>query len=184
MGASFARSISHQAFISADFVDLEIGPERRGLCFASRNVSSLYRVLAMTTDVVHAAAMVAWGLGLPLLVWHRRRRLSRAYAWFAMAFVISTVASQQVLGECFFTRLARELWNASGGFREDVPFTVVFANAVAGIRPTTRTAVLLWETAVFVTSAGSLWCWHRTHPRRLKRAHKFINVDLRPGRSG
>ena len=28
--------------------------------------------------------------------------------------------------------------------------------------PTTREAVLLWEVAVFATSAGGLWCWYRT----------------------
>jgi hypothetical protein len=37
---------------------------------------------------------------------------------------------------------------------------------VAGIRPSSRTVVLLWEVAVLVTSLGSLWCWSRPRSRR------------------
>jgi hypothetical protein len=125
------------------------------------STDDVYRLLAMSVDVVHASAMIVWGAGLPLLVWHHYRTLSRLYTWFAAAFVIISVASQWALGECFLTRAARELWLRSSDFREGVPFTVLFANTVAGIRPTTRTAVLLWEAAVLVTSAGSLWSLYR-----------------------
>jgi hypothetical protein len=129
-------------------------------------MAALYPALAMTIDLMHGLVMVVWGLGLPLLVWHRYPRLSHGYVWFAMTFVMLTVVSHAALGECFLTSASRELWHAAGGGRESVPFTVLFVNAVAGVRPTTRTAVLLWEAAVFVTSIGSLWAWHRTHPRR------------------
>ena len=120
------------------------------------------RFLAAATDVVHVAAMLAWGLGMPLLFWHRFPRWTRAYMWFSMVFVVVSVASRALLGECFLTTLARELWNSGGGFRERVPFTVIATEWIAGIRPTTREAVLLWEVAVFATSAGGLWCWYRT----------------------
>jgi hypothetical protein len=123
---------------------------------------ALWRFLAAATDVVHVASMLAWGLGMPLLFWHRFPRLSRAYMWFAMAFVVVSVASHALLGECFLTTIARELWSAGGGFRERVPFTVLATEWIAGIRPTTREAVLLWELAVFATSAGGLWYWYRT----------------------
>ena len=79
-----------------------------------------------------------------------------------MVFVIASVASRALLGECFLTTIARELWNSGGGFRERVPFTVIATEWIAGIRPTSREAVLLWEVAVFATSAGGLWCWYRT----------------------
>jgi hypothetical protein len=120
------------------------------------------RFLAAATDVVHVAAMLTWGLGMPLLFWHRFPRWSRAYMWFSMAFVVVSVASRALLGECFLTTMARELWVSGGGFRERVPFTVLATEWIAGIRPTSREAVLLWEVAVFGTSAGGLWCWYRT----------------------
>jgi hypothetical protein len=119
----------------------------------------------MSTDLIHALAMLVWGLGLPLLVWHRYPRASRFYMWFALAFVSVSMLSHQLLGECFLTTLAREFWEASGGLRERVPFTVLMVNAISGMRPKEREAVLLWEVAVFVSSVGSLWCWYKTHPR-------------------
>lgn len=127
---------------------------------------NVYELMAMTVDVTHAAAMLVWGLGLPLLFWHRFERLSHWYTWFAASFVVTTVLSRIALGECFLTTLARELWEAAGGFRDHVPFTVVLVSTVAGLRPTTRTAVLLWELAVLFTSLGSLWSWRRAHARR------------------
>jgi len=128
----------------------------------SPNAVTVYWVLAAGVETIHALAMIVWGLGLPLLGWHRHRRLVRAYMWFAIAFVTSSVASNLVLGECFLTTLARHLWTAAGGFRETVPFTVLFTNAVAGIRPSAREAVIAWEVAILATSIGTLWCWRKT----------------------
>jgi hypothetical protein len=85
--------------------------------------------------------------------------------WFALTFVAVSLISHELLGECFLTTLARELWTRGGGYRGREPFTVLFANAVAGIRPTTRQAVILWELAIFVTSVASLWCWRGTRDR-------------------
>jgi hypothetical protein len=126
------------------------------------NVSA---TLASFVDLTHGMLMIAWGLGFPLLFWHRFPRLSRTYMWFALAFVVVSVVSHEVLGECFLTTLARELWERGGGYRGREPFTVLFANTVAGIRPTTRQAVLAWELGIFVTSAASLWCWRGTRGR-------------------
>ena len=125
-----------------------------------------YRVLAAGIDLLHAASMLLWGLGLPLLVWHRFPRLSRGYMWFASAFVIVTVVSQQLLGECVLTTWARTLWRAGGGYRDGVPVMALLANSIAGRRPSRREIILVWEGAVLLTSVGSLWCWHRTHPKR------------------
>lgn len=129
-------------------------------------MSELSRLLAMAVDVTHALAMLVWGLGLPLLVWHRFERLSHLYTWFAALFVVSSVGSQWVFGECFLTSLARWLWTASGAWRDAEPFTVVLTNTVAGIRPSTESAVLVWEFAVLVTSLGSLWSWRKAQRRR------------------
>jgi hypothetical protein len=120
----------------------------------------------MAVDLTHAAAMLAWGLGLPLLFWHRFEKLSHYYTMFAVLFVVSTVASHLAFGECFLTRLARTLWLASGATREAAPFTVVLTNTIAGIRPSTRSAVLVWELAVLLTSFGSLWSWRKAQARR------------------
>jgi hypothetical protein len=124
-----------------------------------------FRTLAALTDLVHVGFMLAWGLGLPLLFWGRFPKLSRAYMWFTLAFVTVTVGSHLLLGECFLTTLARELWTRGAGFRDRVPFTVLLSEWIAGFRPNSREVVLLWELAVFVSSAGALWYWHKTGRR-------------------
>jgi hypothetical protein len=124
-----------------------------------------YRALAAGVDALHAVSMLVWGLGLPLLFWHRFRRLSHAYMLYALVFVAVSVSSHFLLGECVLTTLARELWLHGGGYRDGVPFTALLANTVAGMRPSRREVVLLWEIAVFGTSAGSVWCWLRTRRR-------------------
>jgi hypothetical protein len=129
-------------------------------------MSEVYGLLAMAVDLAHATAMLAWGLGLPLLFWHRFERLSHLYTVFAALFVVSSVASHWALSECFLTTLARWLWVASGSWRDNVPFTVVLTNAVAGIRPSTRGAVLAWEIAVLITSLGSWWSWRKARRQR------------------
>lgn len=121
----------------------------------------MYVFLANAVDLIHASAMLLWGIGLPLLVWHRLPRLSRWYSIYAIAFVLISVVSRELLGECFLTTLSRELWLAGGGYRDGTPFTARLANFVAGVRPTDRDVVLAWEAAVVLTSLGSFWCWHR-----------------------
>ena len=127
---------------------------------------SVYSALAQTVDVAHALSMLVWGLGLPLLVWHRFPRLSRTYMWFAVVFVLISVGSHVLLGECVLTTAARFLWHASGRARDGAPFMTLLVNQLAGFRPNNRIIVLVWELAVFATSVGSLWCWARTTRRR------------------
>jgi hypothetical protein len=121
----------------------------------------MYILLANAVDFAHVLAMVLWGLGLPLLFWHRLDLLSRWYTAYALVFVVVSVLSHQLLGECFLTTLSRELWLLGGGERDGAPFTARLANAVAGIRPSRREVVLAWEAAIALTSLGSLWYWHR-----------------------
>src|SRR5688572_186834 len=124
--------------------------------------NNVYAILAAAVEVTHGLSMIVWGLGLPLLAWHRYERLSRFYMWYALAFVVLSVSSNHLLGECFLTTFARHLWLLGGGYRDGVPFTVLFANAVAGIRPSAREAVLAWQLAIIATSIGTLWCWRKT----------------------
>jgi hypothetical protein len=120
-----------------------------------------FQVAAQLIDISHALAMLLWALGLPLLFWHRFPSLSHAYMLFALGFVVGTVASHQLLGECFLTSLARYCWNQAGVLREAVPFTTVLANSVAGFRPRTRTVVIVWESLVLLSGVGGLYYWHR-----------------------
>jgi hypothetical protein len=122
----------------------------------------IFRLLAAGVDALHALGMLAWGLGLPLLVWHRFQRLSHAYMVYALLFVVVSLVSHFTLGECVLTTLARELWLLGGGYRDGIPFTALLANTVAGVRPSRREVVLLWEAAILATSSGSIWCWLRT----------------------
>ena len=130
--------------------------------------SSTYELLAGGVEALHALCMVIWGIGLPFLFWHRFPRVSELYMGYAIAFVVTSVVSHWVLDECVLTTLARALWERAGGHRDELPFTVHVVNTVAGLRPTRREAVLLWEAAVLVTSAGGLWHWLRVPGTRTK----------------
>jgi hypothetical protein len=125
-----------------------------------------YRLLAMSVDALHLAAMLVWGVGLPLLVWHRWPTLSRLYMWYSVTFVAVTVLSHQLFDECVLTTVARWLWHAAGVARDITPFTTIAVNTIASVSPSSRTIVLLWELGVLVSSLGSLWCWSRTRARR------------------
>jgi hypothetical protein len=118
----------------------------------------VFELLSAAVDVIHALAMLIWGLGLPLLFWHRWPALSRGYMVYSLAFIAVSVTSQLVLGECFLTTLARDLAEQGTNtvLREKTSFTVRLVEAVAGMRPTERLAVRLWELAIFVTCMGML----------------------------
>jgi hypothetical protein len=120
-----------------------------------------FRLLAAAVDSLHALGMLVWGLGLPLLVWHRFRWLSHVYMVYAFGFVLISVVSHLLLGECVLTTLARRFWLLGGGYRDGIPFSALLANAVAGLRPSQREVVLFWEGAILVTSLGGIWCWLR-----------------------
>lgn len=120
---------------------------------------SFFKILAGTVELCHGLLMVAWGLGLPLLVWRRFERLSRAYVWFSLSFVLGSLLSSVLLGECVLTTVAHWLWQAGGGHEEKVPFIVTFTNAVASIRPSADSAVLIWKISIGVYCAVGLWAW-------------------------
>jgi hypothetical protein len=127
----------------------------------------MYRFLAALVDVFHATLMVAWVVGFPLLFWRRWPLMTRIYAWYALVFVLVSQLSHLLLDECVFTTLARAL-RALGGAVETgrIPFSLRLVDYVAGIRPSTGSIVLLWETGMALSGIALLWHLHvsrRTH---------------------
>ncbi|MEZ4223314.1 MAG: hypothetical protein R3B13_20380 [Polyangiaceae bacterium] len=112
----------------------------------------VFELLGAAVDGFHALAMVVWGLGLPLLFFQRWQHLTRAFVWYSLVFLSVSVLSYFVLGECFLTTLAREAYEAGHNpeLREHTTFIVRTVEFVAGIRPSSRAAVLIWEAALFV----------------------------------
>lgn len=127
--------------------------------------------LAIGSDFLHIAFMVVWAVGLPLLLWHRWPRLSLVYTVYAIVFVVASQVSHYFLGECFLTTLSRYLWEAAGD-GADGTFTGRLVNMIAGVRPSTDTAVLVWEIAIAVTSVAVCWSLYRQYRR------------IKPGRGG
>jgi hypothetical protein len=120
-------------------------------------------VLAATVDLVHALLMAAWALGLPLLFWRRWPRATRAYAAYAIAFVVVNQLSQALLGECILTVVARALWehapagaDLGGAGATDEWFTVRLARAVFGLTPSHHAIKVASEVLILATAAGVL----------------------------
>lgn len=115
---------------------------------------------AVIVDFVHAAALVAWIGGLPLLFWHRWPKLTRWYAIYALAFVALTQLSYHLLGECFLTTIARHFFEQGdpNALSPDVDewFTVRIAKWVFGFAPSHRSIVYIWEAGVVLTAIGAL----------------------------
>lgn len=117
-------------------------------------------ILGAAVDVLHALFMAAWVLGLPLLFWHRFPRITRAYAIYAIAFVVLNQASELVLGECFLTTLARIGWQHTGSTTSatladpDEWFTVRFAQAIFHLTPSHRGIKLASEGLILTTAIG------------------------------
>jgi hypothetical protein len=121
----------------------------------------MWSELGAFVDVVHAAVMTAWILGLPLLFWHRWPRLSRAYGIFAVGFVVSSRLSHYLMGECFLTTLARTFWQAGpSGVEADEWFTVRFATLIFGLTPSHRAIAIGSEVLVLTTALGVLVWLH------------------------
>jgi hypothetical protein len=131
--------------------------------------------LAVAVDVLHAAAMVVWLAGLPLLLWHRWPRLTRVYAAYAVLFVVAYQVSRLALGECFLTTIARDLWN-SGSAASAPPdveewFTVRLARAVFSATPSHRAIIWISQILSVGTAIGALVVVRRTlHRKELPRA--------------
>lgn len=118
--------------------------------------AATYATLAALVDLAHAALMVLWALGLPLLFWHARPRLARAYLWCGLLFTVASFVSHEVLGECFLTTLARDLRLLAGASGYAGAFTIRLVELVAGVRPDERWAVVVWQGAIVVTTVGAL----------------------------
>jgi hypothetical protein len=131
----------------------------------------MWQVLGSSVDVVHALLMAAWVGGMPLLFWHRWPRMTRAYAAFAIGFVIVSQGSRMALGECFLTTIARWLWEhpSATGLAQHASsewFSVRLAAAVFRMSPSHRSIVITSETLMLVTAMGTLFSM-----RRLRRRH-------------
>jgi hypothetical protein len=116
-------------------------------------------ILGASIDVLHALFMAAWVLGLPLLFWHRWPRITRAYAFYAIGFIIVNQVSHAFLGECFLTTLARACWQSSPGAGGGAPvsdewFTVRVAEAIFQLTPSHRGVKLASQALIFVTAVG------------------------------
>ncbi len=112
--------------------------------------------LGAAVDFIHALLMAVWVLGLPLLFYSRWPRLSRAYAVYAIVFVVVNQISMMVLGECVLTTLALACWRIPG---EPVPaseewFTVRMAKAVFHLTPSQDAIKLVSKTLIFLTALG------------------------------
>ena len=116
------------------------------------------QALGAFIDLVHALLMLAWVIGLPLLFWHRFPRATRAYAFYAIGFVVLNQGSHALLGECFLTTLALRAKHApgSGGAAPvaDEWFTVRFAEAIFHLTPSHRGIKLVSEALIFLTAIG------------------------------
>jgi hypothetical protein len=129
--------------------------------------------LGACIDLIHALLMAAWVLGLSLLFWHRWPRLTRAYALYAVGFIVVNQISYALLGECILTTLARACWrNAPGGAgsaASDEWFTVRIAQAIFRLTPSHRTIKLASEALILLTAAGVALrgvAGHRQRPAR------------------
>jgi hypothetical protein len=127
----------------------------------------VFELLGAAVDALHATAMVVWGLGLPLLVWHRWLSLTRIYMVYSLVFIGVSVVSHLTLGQCVLTVIARDLYLAGHHpeLRETTSFIVRIVELVAGIRPSERWAVWIWEAGLFAGSAATLWSLHRDKKR-------------------
>lgn len=116
-------------------------------------------VLGACIDFFHALLMAAWVLGLPLLFWHRWPRLTRAYTFYAVGFIVANQISHALLGECFLTTLARTCWlrePRSGGSTPayDEWFTVRIAEAIFRMTPSHASIKLVSEGLILITAIG------------------------------
>jgi hypothetical protein len=120
----------------------------------------MWQVLGALVDVVHALAMAAWVVGMPLLFWRRWPALSRVYGVFALTFITLYQLSRWLLGECFLTTLARLCWQRGtapeGAPPSDEWFTVRLAQAIFHMTPSHRSIVVAAQVLVFVTAIGAL----------------------------
>jgi hypothetical protein len=143
--------------------------------------------MAVVVDAFHALAMVLWLVGLPLLVWHRWPKLTRAYAIYALSFVVIYQVSRLTLGECFLTTIARSLWysQAPGSAPPDVNewFTVRLANAIFSATPSHRGIIWVSQVLSVATALGALFVVHRHRVAERTRQTSSSSRSSRSSRS-
>ncbi len=118
----------------------------------------MWHVIGAAVDGLHAAAIVAWIVGLPLLFLGRRYpRASRAYVVFALVFIVLNQVSHFTLGECFLTTVARWAYlHDRSGTPSYEWFTVRLAEAVFRMTPSHRAIVVAGQALVALTAVGAL----------------------------
>ena len=129
----------------------------------------MWSALGACVDLAHALFMAGWVLGLPLLFLRHWPRLARAFAIYAMAFVMLNVVSRALLGECFLTAISQVCWDHAARSAGRAPavhewFTVRLAEAVFRLTPSHRGIKLASEGLIFVTAIGVLASVRRGRP--------------------
>lgn len=115
----------------------------------------MWTALGVGVDLIHAAAMVVWLAGLPLLFVHRWKRVRLVYASYAALFIVLSQGSMLVLDECFLTTLTRWCWSHDPGHAVSNDwFTLRLARVVFGMAPSRRIISRLSEALILVTAAG------------------------------
>jgi hypothetical protein len=124
----------------------------------------MWATLGASVDFVHAVLMASWVVGMPLLFWHRWPRATRAYAVYAIVFIVINQASRLWLGECLLTTLARACWSRGSRGAEGASqewFTVRLSEAVFRLTPSHGSIKLVSEALILVTAVGMLvWARH------------------------
>lgn len=115
------------------------------------------KYLGISVDVFHAFVMIAWVAGIPLLFWHRYRKLTITYCVFAIIFIIINQLSQWFLGECVLTTLARYCYSLTNVVPDNEWFVVRFTKFVFGLTPGHKAIKLITEVLIFISGIGMLF---------------------------
>jgi hypothetical protein len=134
----------------------------------------MWSVLGASVDLIHALLMVVWVAGIPLLFIHRWPRLTRLSAIYCTVFIVLSQASQLLLGECFFTTIARWCWSEGARAGSSPPpsgewFTVRAAQAVFRMAPSHHAISRAFEALALVAAVGVLTSIARRPMREIPR---------------
>ncbi len=115
--------------------------------------------LAVLTDVIHAILMVSWVAGMPLLFWHRYKKLSVLYCIFSLCFIAVNQISHYTLGCCVFTTIADWFYHQAGSIAPDEWFTVRASRFIFGLTPSQRGIKILTEILVAFSAVGGIFLY-------------------------
>lgn len=124
--------------------------------------------LAVAIDVFHAALMVGWIVGIPLLFWRWYPKLSLVYCIYCVFFIIINQVSHYMLGECIFTTIADWCYSRAGHAAPDEWFTVRMSRLVFGVVPSHRGIKVATEFLIGISAIGGvlLFFKRKVHARR------------------